>query len=448
MQNFHLDAQIHAQAQKYLSKFIQIQSINPPGKEKEALEFLKGLLAKEGLDATIYETAPERGVLVAKIAGKDPLASSVVLMNHVDVVPADPQYWQHDPFGGEIIDGYIWGRGALDMKSFGIMQLAVMLAYARQGVQPKRNLIYLAVSDEERGGEAGAKWVAEHLIEELNPGIIFTEGAYGLERVLIKEPVFCVEVAQKSSLKVRVISVGKPGHGNAPGKRSAIINLVKALSRLAEHDFPLTVHPVMDELFKRMAVKKTFPENWIMANLSNPIAKRLIHPELSKDKTLNAHFRNTVSITILEAGQGPNVIPPRAEAMLDVRLMPGEDPRQVLKRIEDVLDDRAITIEPLEQLVPNFTTDFNTPAFRIMEEELLAAFPDSIVAPYLDIGGTDAKHFRAKGIPCYGIIPVIIDQEELETIHGNNERLSVEAFHRGMDVTFAITKRLCNRQGL
>jgi acetylornithine deacetylase/succinyl-diaminopimelate desuccinylase-like protein len=444
MQNFQLDSQVYAEALTYLSEFIQIRSVNPPGNEREALEYLRNILEKDGLAVTIHETAPERGVLVCRIEGVDPKAQSVVLMNHVDVVPADPQYWDHDPFGGEIIDGYIWGRGTLDMKSFGIMQLAVMLAYARKGVQPEKNLIFLAVSDEERRGEDGAQWVVEHLLEEINPGIIFTEGAYGLERVLIKEPVFCVEVAQKSSLKVKITSVDKPGHGNAPDKRSAIINLAKALSRLADYDFPLKVHPIIGELFKRMAIKKSFPERWVMGNLSNPIAKWVVNLALSKDKTLNAHLRNTVSITMLDAGHGYNVIPPTAEAVIDVRLMPGEDPDKVLKTVENVLGDETITIEPLADVIPSYTTDFDTPEFNIIEEEIRKVFPDSIVAPYLDIGGNDSKHFRIKGIPCYGIIPVIIDQEELETIHGNNERLSVEAFNRGIDITFEITKRLCS----
>ncbi len=442
--NSQLDSQIYAEALEHLSAFIQIKSVNPTGNEREALEFLKNILEQDGLEATIYETAPERGVLVCKIEGKDPTAKSIVLMNHVDVVDADPQYWDHDPFGGEILDGYVWGRGALDMKSFGIMQLAVMLTFARNSVRPDRNLIFLAVSDEERGGVDGAKWVKEHLLEEINPGVIFTEGAYGLENVLIREPVFCVEVAQKSSLKVKVTSVDRPGHGSAPGKRSAIINLTRALSRLADYDFPIKVHPVIDALFKRMAVKKSFPENWILANLSNPIAKRLMNLELSKDKTLNAHVKNTVSITVLKAGAGYNVIPPTAEAVIDLRFMPGEDPHEVLKTIEEVLNDQTITLEPLVEIIPNYATDFDTPEFGIIEEEILKVYPDSLVAPYLDIGGTDAKHFRIKGIPCYGIIPVVITKEELETIHGNNERLSVEAFNRGMDITFEITKRLCS----
>ena len=248
----------------------------------------------------------------------------------------------------------------------------------------------------------------------------------------------------KSSLKARVASVDKPGHGNAPGKRSAIINLTKALSRLADYDFSINVHPVIDELFRRMSLKKSFPENWIMGNLSNPIAQWVINLELAKDKTLNAHVRNTVSITMLEAGQGQNVIPPSAEAILDIRIMPGEDPNQVLATIHNILDDETITLEPLEEIIPTYATDFNTPEFKIIEDEILKVFPDSIVAPYLDIGGTDSKHFRIEGIPCYGIIPVVINQEELETIHGNNERISVEGFNRALDITFEITKRLCD----
>jgi acetylornithine deacetylase/succinyl-diaminopimelate desuccinylase-like protein len=443
MDQLAFDEKAYTEAQGYLSAFIQIKSVNPPGREWPALVFLKSILEKEGLQARLYQTAPERGVLVFCLEGKDPAARSVVLMNHVDVVPAEAEFWDHDPFGGEVVDGAIWGRGALDMKSFGIMQLAVMLAFARKEIQPQRPLVFLAVSDEERNGKDGAQWVVEHLLAEIDPEVIFTEGAYGLERVLIKEPVFCVEVAQKSSLKVKVTAVDQPGHGNAPGKRSAIINLSKALGRLADYDFPILIHPVTAELFRRMAVKKSFPENWLMRNLANPVARWILGRALSRDKTLNAHLRNTVSITALKAGEGLNVIPPTAEAVIDLRYMPGEDPQQVLKTIAAVLEEETITLEPSAEGLPNYATDFHTPFFKIIEEEILKVYPQSVVAPYLDIGGTDSKHFRIKGIPCYGIVPIIITQEELQTIHGNNERIKVEAFRQGMDITLGITRRLC-----
>jgi len=191
------DDQLYAEALGYLSDFIKIRSINPPGNEMQALEFLQGIFSREGLDTKLYESVPGRGVLICRIPGKLQNEKSIVLLNHVDVVGADAEYWDVDPFGGIIKDDFIWGRGALDMKSFGIMQLAVMLLFMRHKIVPDKDLIFLAVSDEERLGTYGAAWAVNNIFNEINPAVVLNEGAYGLENVLIKEPVL-----HRSSTKI------------------------------------------------------------------------------------------------------------------------------------------------------------------------------------------------------------------------------------------------------
>lgn len=434
---------MYLKAEKYLSDFIAIKSINPPGEEMDALLYISGILEKAGLNAVIHESAPKRGVLLCTIEGSDSSKKPLVLLNHVDVVDADEKYWDVPAFSGEVKDGYIYGRGALDMKCMGIMELMAFLQVADSNIQPERGLIYLAVSDEERSGELGAQWAIQNLPELLDAEFVFNEGGYGMQDTLFKGVLFAVEVGQKSDLKVRLTAVGKPGHGNSPAKSSAIISLVKALDRLTSYNFPIRVNPVIAELFKRISYHKSFPESLIMRHVSSFISRIFLKKELESDKMLNAHFRNTIGITTLKAGNALNAVPAEAEATLDLRILPGENHLSVLKQIKNVINDPCIKIEPISQMFEANVSPYDSLWFELIENAIKKEFPGSVISPYMDIGGSDSRHFRKRGLPAYGIIPIVIDSKEQSSIHGNNERISLKNFHSGLNVVCDIVNQVC-----
>ncbi len=434
----------YAEAVRLLSEYIKIQTLNPPGNDRGGARFLQKVLEDYGLETRIIETHPGREALLSSIPGSEPGLKPVVLAGHIDVVPADEDNWEIPPFSGTVKDGYIWGRGALDMKGMGIMELMAFLAVFHRKDPLKRGVSFLALPDEENAGEHGARVIAEKYLPELKPALMINEGGYGIRNMMFKGVVFPIVIAEKLSMKVKLTTKGNPGHSNQPGPESALTRLVDGLARINKLKYPMTIHPIVRETLKRLAGKKSFPESLILKHPNLPLLRGLLNKEFSGDSTLNAMTRNTICMTVVKAGEANNAIPGQAEACLDLRLLPGTDYHDIIKDIKKTVKGLDIEVKPLNEPIPAEPTSYKTNTFSILEEELLAEVPDALVMPLLDVGGTDSKHFRPHGIPCYDIIPCVIDPGDLKRIHGINERISIDNLKFGIRVLYRVLRRLCN----
>ncbi len=414
------------EASAWLQEYLRIDTTNPPGNESAGVEFLAGILKSEGIPSTTVEPEPGRGSIWARLeGGPEP---GIILIHHIDVVPADPRFWTHDPLSGHYQGGYLHGRGALDTKGLGIMHLRAFLALARSGVQLDRDVIFLATADEEAGGKLGAGWIVRHHPELLDGvGLLLNEGGSG--RVLGNRVVFSVEVTQKVPMWLRLNSVGPAGHGSSPTTHSAVTVLIEALERLRQNPFAPRIVPEVGDYFRDLAKLDAGA-----VHLADP--ERLIaDPERlaalqSTNPTLHALTRNTCAVTRLEASSKINVVPPAATAELDCRLLPDQSPRLFIRDLRSILAQPAISVEVLVSF-SSAVSPVDTELFRAIESVTTRRYPGSTVIPSVTAGFTDSHFFRDLGIVAYGFSPAIIPGRDSGGVHGNNERISVQNVEQG-----------------
>ena len=433
------------EAAQILSDYLKIQSLNPPGDERETAEFLSNLLSERGLKAKTYTSAPNRINLLARLPG-DGSKKPILLYNHMDVVEANPEFWSCDPFGGEIRDGYVWGRGAIDMKGMGIMQLLALELLQRYHPERTRDIIFFAAADEEKGGAHGTQWMIENHWSEIEAEYIWDEGGFGLQDFFGPTPVFTVAVTEKKDLWLKLIAHGDPGHSGMPHDSNAANILLKALNQVLKLNAKYEVHPVTKMMFAEIGNIMTFPKSFLLKNLQNSIIFRLIQPVLTSDPTIAATMKDTLSITVLRAGSKENVIPDRAEATLDIRLLPDRDPAVFLKKLKKLIDDERVEIDIVQYPEEATISDMNSEFYQTLGGVLKELVPESITAPMLTPGTTDSCFFRRKGVNCYGLFPAIIDPGELAGFHGIDERISVENLRLGIQITYEVLRRMCTQQ--
>jgi len=305
---------IEQEAVSLLNEYLRVNTTNPPGNEIKAAQFFKDIFDREGIEAQIIEAAPGRGNIYARLKG-DGSEKAIVLMNHMDVVPADRRYWSVDPFGGVVKDGYIWGRGALDMKGMGIVELMAMLALKRQGIPLKSDIIFLGVADEEAGGAMGAGFmVKEHFDLLKNAGIVLNEFNFIAVGDDGKVRYYGVEAAQKTPLWLKLTATGTPGHGSVPRSDSAVNKLIAALHRIANYQTPLKVEPVVQTFYVDTAdLEPSGERRQRLKDLKASLQDPAFAAEFTKNLRANAEVRNTISITVLEGSNKVNVIPPQGD---------------------------------------------------------------------------------------------------------------------------------------
>jgi len=280
---------VRERAVALMSQYVQIDTTNPPGNEMIAAEWLRDRLAEAGVttDVTLYETAPGRGILVGRIAGTEAL-KPLVLNHHMDVVPADPAQWTHPPFSGDVADGYVWGRGTLDTKGLGIMHLVALEHLRKEGVTFRRPVIFLAVADEEVGGEKGMAWLVEHHAKDLDPEWVWDEGGMGL-RMKGDKVMFGIAVAEKKVLWLRLVAHGEAGHGSLPNPNNPNIRLARALKRIADQRPRLRVNDVTKLMLAQLATTQPFPISILMRHASNPLVMSLIGSQIASSKHHQRH---------------------------------------------------------------------------------------------------------------------------------------------------------------
>src|SRR3989440_1391667 len=378
-----------------LSQYIRINTTNPPGNEIAAARWLADMLRRDGIESRIFEPAPGKANLYARLVG-DGSARPVILLNHMDVVLASPEYWSVDPFSGVIKDGYVWGRGALDMKGEAIAQLMTMLVLKRAHVPLKRDIIFLATSDEEIGAGVGAAWIVEHQADLIrNAEFLLNEG--GLTRSDGHGGVqyYGIGTTEKSPFWLDAIARGTAGHGSRPTPDNPVHRLVRALNKIAAWQTPLTVTTPVERSLRDLATieRDSTLRRWlsdIRTALRDSAAARMI----TADLTFNALLRNTISITGLKGSDKTNVIPPIAAAAIDVRLLPGQDPAAFLADITRVVGDTAVTIRPQGPNWPATESSTETDMFRAIEAAAHTRHPKGLVTPFMLPGLSDRYFFR------------------------------------------------------
>jgi acetylornithine deacetylase/succinyl-diaminopimelate desuccinylase-like protein len=427
-----------------LRQYLRIDTTVPPGNELRGARFYQQILEREGIPVEIDEFAPGRANLLATLAGsgrKRPL----ILMNHIDVVPADPSRWSVPPFSGALEDGMIYGRGAEDMKTEGILQLLALVRARREGLALDRDILFLATADEEADFAGALRAISpEGWRSRLEKAeFLVTEGGENLVDRAGRVVYFGVNTAEKGPFWLTLRTTGTPGHGSRPIADSALNRLVRALERVRLHRTDLKVLPTVEKFFRDQAGQVPEPRAaWyrdIRAALRRPEVARALYD----DREVSALLRNTISITIVKAGYKTNVIPGTAEAELDVRLLPGEDPAAFLAELRAVIADPTVEVVPPDAFrVPN-QSPTDTELFRAIETVIARHHPGVPVTTKMLTGATESVLFRPLGIVAYGFTPLLTTAEETATGHGDDERINEATVRRSTGVFYEVVMELC-----
>ena len=422
-----------------LQTYLRIDSTNPPGNEVRATNFLADILKAEGIDYETAEAAPGRVNLWARIkGGSEP---GLLLLNHTDVVPADPDAWVAPPLGGEIRDGYIYGRGALDMKSQAIMQLLTFIALHKSAQPLNRDVVFMATADEENGSANGMGWLAANRPEVFEGiGFAMTEGGGGV--VVNGQRFFGIEVAQKYPVWLRIEASGTPGHGSTPRNDAAVDRLLDALDKIRNHSFEPHIIPAVAAYFRQLARQFPGKLGLAFADIQTAVADEKFNRNLKANiPQLSALTRNTCAITRLAGSDKVNVLPSLATAEVDCRLLPDQDADEFIALLNQIVNSADIRIEKILVHTPA-TSPVDTELFSVIREVLEKNYTGTNVGPSVSAGFTDSHYLRKRGIVSYGFTPASVPLEDYAGIHGNNERISVENMREGTLLLKEITEAL------
>jgi len=441
-QDIDVDA-LQDEAVRWLQDYIRLDTQNPPGNEILGARFFARIFDAEGIEYEIAESAPGRGNIWARLEGGD--LPALVLLHHMDVVPADARYWSDDPLSGKLEDAYIWGRGALDTKTSGILHLATFLALHRAGVRLDRDVIFVATADEEAGGFFGAGWLVENRPELFeNVGFLLNEGGGGEQ--VGEEYQFGVEVTQKVPYWLRLRTTGEPGHGSRPRTSSAVTELIEALERLREHQFAPRVIPAVDAHLRGIAASQPEPWRTRLQAMATHLEPEVLRELQEYDPGLHGLLRNTCSITRLEGSDKINVVPPQAAAEIDCRLLPDQDPDAWLAEMAEVLGPE-VEIEVIMGFTPAVSST-DTDLYRTIRNVTLEYFPGVAFVPQVQGGFTDSHFFRDLGIVSYGFEATATPQADQGGVHGNDERVTEENVRRGVAMTLEIVRRFVSQRSV
>lgn len=426
-----------------LSDYLKINTTNPPGNELQTALFLKRILDREGIPAQILDTAElkpsGRANLYARLRGNG-TRKAIALVHHMDVVPADSRYWSVDPFSGLVKDGYVWGRGALDMKGEGIIHLMAMIAVKRARVPLDRDIVFIANADEELDGAGAQTFVDRHadLIKDVE--FLITEGGDN-KFESGKLDYYGVGVAEKRTFWQHLVVHGTPSHGSRPTRRNPVPKLVAALDRIAHYETPLRVTPGVDKYFRDISRNYTGIQRKWLSNVSAALQDSTAREWILNDIYWNAILRNTISLTGLQGSNKTNVIPAEASADLDVRLLPDADPQQFLTVLQGVAGDTAVQFQRELTPRPPLESPIETDFFRAIERAAHDRDPNALVTTPMLTGATDRPTYRKLGIVTYGFDPFKVESADAQRgVHGNDERLSVENVGFGVHYLFDVLR--------
>jgi len=433
-----------------LSDLIRINTTNPPGNETQAAKYLAETLEREGFKCEVLESAPGRGNVITRLKGTGE-KPSLLLLSHLDVVAANPKEWSVDPFSGLVKDGFVWGRGAMDMKSMTAMEVMVMKLLKRNNVRLKGDIILAATADEEKGGEAGAGWLVRNHPEMVMADYVINEGG-GQAIPMDGKNVFTIQTAEKGILWLKIKAKGRPGHGSVPGAAdNAILRMNRVVEKLGNYRAEIMLTPTVRQFLTVMAEENREVKEALKILFQNPgKADELLDMIAQKDKAMAEEFRAmlrmTIAPTIIHGGVKENIIPSECEAVFDCRILPGQSTSEALNRIKELLGDVGLDKLEFEIVQANEPSEspIDTPLYGLMVETLKEFEPNCTVAPILLTGGTDSRFFRSLGAACYGFQPALSDLpygEILKMVHGIDERISIKNLVFGTSVLYNVVER-------
>jgi acetylornithine deacetylase/succinyl-diaminopimelate desuccinylase-like protein len=427
--------EIEQEITSFLSDLIRINTTNPPGYETAAANFIAQYLEKEGFKTEVIESAPGRGSLITKLKGSGE-KPNLLLLSHIDVVAANPSEWTVQPFAGTVKDGYVYGRGAYDMKGMTAVEVLTLLLLKRNKIPLKGDVVLAAMADEEKGGEEGAGYLLKNHKEKVWCPYVLNEGG-GLAIPQKKGNVYPVQTAEKGILWFKIKAKGTPGHGSTPNMAdNAILRMNKVITKLGEYQPETLYVPTLRHFLTEVAKLNPDLEGYFSRLLANPTQSEQILDELAKkDKALAEEIRprtkTTITPTIIHGGIKENIIPSECDTVFDCRVLPGQSVDSTFSVIKGLLKDvglEKLSFEIIQMHNGNESTT-QTPLYSAITSVLREFEPNCGVTPTLTTGGTDSRFFRETGSVCYGFHPMRPDEPNdlLEKrMHGIDERITVE----------------------
>ncbi len=453
MGGFEIDvAKSTQEVTAFLQKLVSFDTTNPPGNEIACAEWIAGVFEKEGISSTVVEPAPGRGSIVARLAGRKGGGRPILLLSHLDVVPAVAADWEHHPFAGDVADGVVWGRGTLDTKGLTALWMEIFLEIKRKGVPLERDLIFAATADEEMGGTWGVGWLVENRPELLDCEFCLNEGG-GSGQILAGKTLYMCQTAEKGICWTKITAHGTAGHASTPHSDNPVVHLAEALVKIGTTRLPVHVTDTFRQFVEGAA-----------AVLPPDVAKNM--PLLFADETaesvlgtledkhqaniIRAMSRNTACPTVLRASDKTNVIPQTATAEVDCRILPGETPESMLAEIRRILgltgaEGEKITAELIRTSLATESPP-DTAVTRAIKKAIAKHDPEAAVVPFLVPGGTDSRFLRPKGVACYGFCPTLPGEDEA-SVHGKNERVTVKSLEFGFKVLWDVVGELAFSAG-
>jgi acetylornithine deacetylase/succinyl-diaminopimelate desuccinylase-like protein len=434
-----------------LSTLIKVNTTNPPGNEGAAAEVLRGLLEKEGIPGEVIPTLPGRAAFVGRLKGtgaKRPL----ICMGHLDVVPVELDKWTIDPFGGEIRDGFVWGRGSLDDKGMALSCAMAAITLKRQGIMLDRDLIILAEGDEEGTVKAGIKFLIQNDWNKIDAEYALNEG--GGIKVDSDGKVRWVGVGTSGKVthNIEVLARGTAGHSSQPVKDNAIVHLAAAIAKIGTYDRPVRLTPTTTGFFEALSAFSP-PEQADAMRRLVAAGRAMSAGEsgaradfdaaahvLMQDNTYNMMLHDVVTPTIIQGGTRHNVIPNEAKAILSVRALPSTTMDELYADLTRLVNDSQVSFsEPEEPTRPaGADASLDTPMYSAIEKVTSRMFPGSHVVPEMAVGGTDSMPLLAKGVLAYGLMPFPLPDGERRGVHGNDERIKIDALGKGVELLYRV----------
>ena len=431
----------------HLQRMIRMNTVNPPGNELAVAKYLESVLRAEGIETHLFEPAPGRAAFVARLKG-DGTRRPVIIMGHMDVVGVERDHWSVDPFAAEIRDGYLYGRGAIDDKGMVAASLTTIVLLKRHvvdaGGRLTRDVIFVANSDEEAGGEFGMGWLVEHHRELIDAELVVNEG--GRTRIVHGKPLYvAVQNTEKVAHVVTVTARGPGGHAAIPLAGNAIYRLGRALAAIGEHREPVQLTPTTREFFGQLAtVWPDADEARAMGDVASGDRQRIERGAsiLRATPVFDAVLRTGISATIVSAGIRTNVIPTEATAWLNVRTLPGDSIDGVVERLRAAIDDPQVEITVTDRGEESPASDFESPLFSAIAETVKEIAPEMVTVPYMSTGATDSARLRRLGMQALGVLPFPMDQADEDRMHGNDERVPLASLDFGTRLIFGTVYRV------
>ena len=426
------------EARGWLINLLKINTTNPPGNEQQAAKYIAGILTKEGINAEILDLTPGRSAVVARLRSSAvPIPSkALLLVAHMDVVGVEPNKWSVDPFGGELKNGYLYGRGTIDDKGMLAANLAAFIALKRGNVHIERDVIFLATADEEQFGDASLKILIAKYWDKIAAGFALNEGG----RVFVKNgkvQYVGVQVAEKVSANISVTAKGTGGHASTPTKDNPVVHLASAVDKIGNYTAPVHLTSIVRRYFEGLsAIEDDETDKWLRV-IDTPDRGEHAQRVISEMSSMwNAMMRDTIAPTILQAGVRPNVIPSEARAVLNVRMLPEDTVDVLLNDLNKIVNDPSVKLEVMPDAglaAPNSSmeTDFYTLITKVCAKE----FSGAPVLPFLSPGATDSAQLRLHNVQAYGLLPFPLTAEDAARMHGTDERIPLDSFAQGVDLT-------------